>query len=261
MLVDELKANAVFPELWPGSFYTSPLKRCIATAVAISTASHRPEQKETSLPPPTVHVMDNLREWLGWNHNEQNDTRGTRAEIDEHATKFLQVKLSFPLSFPEADEMFMQDPLEEVWVQVDQRWEQTLNFVFETDPNRVICITGNNRSIQSGLRVIGHSADDEELNNGFGIMNMKNGAMVAFLVRRHTVDASEVDNMRLKRESLRKKEERIIGEKKAEDDKKAEEEVIEMTSDKFESLLELLDPVGKQMVLAIRGRTGPEDCR
>lgn len=153
----------------------------------------------------------------------------------------------------------MQDPLQEVWVQVDERWEQALNFVFETDPNKVICITGNNRSIQSGFRVIGHDADDDVLTNGFGIMNMKNGAMVAFLVRRYALGAGEVENLRLRREKLGKKEERIIRGRKAEDDQRADEGVIKMTPGRFESLLELLAPLEQQLVLAIRGRTGTKE--
>lgn len=167
MLRKELTDNLVFPVLWPGSFYTSPLRRCIETAAAITTA-----EKPSNDPELEVCVVDNFREWMGYDHNEQNDTRGTREEIEKHAKNVLKVKTKFMGSFPEEDKMFNQKPLQETWSQVDERWEAALNSIFETDSNKVICICGNNRSIQSGLRLIGHEADEKVLEDNFSIMNM-----------------------------------------------------------------------------------------
>lgn len=82
----------------------------------------------------------------------------------------MGVKLSFSLVFPSEDETFLQIPLEETWVQVDQRWEETLHFIFETDSNKVICIGGHNQCIQSGFRTMGHAVDDETLRHNFDIM-------------------------------------------------------------------------------------------
>lgn len=199
--------------------------------------------------------MDGLREWLGWNHNEQNDTRGTRTEIESLAKNLSQVRLSFPVDFPEEDEMFMRDPLEEVWMQVDLRWEKALNFIFENDPNKVICITGNNRAIQSGLRIIGHDICNETLENNFGIMNMKHGAVVAFLVRRYKLDDAEIESTWLERKQVWRMEEQIITQKKAEDDVKACEEVMNMSCEKLESLLSLLGPLERQVVVGMRCRS------
>lgn len=64
----ELEANSVFPKLRSGSFYTSPLRRCITTAVAISNAAYWREHSDST--EPHIDVVDNFREWLGWNHNE-----------------------------------------------------------------------------------------------------------------------------------------------------------------------------------------------
>lgn len=167
ILRNELQDNHVFPDLWPGSIYTSPLRRCIETAAAIRKAGN-----SYGVPPSEVYVADNLREWLGYNHHEQNDTRGTKEEIKKHAKSVLQVQPKFVGYFPEDDQMFNRRPLQETWSQVDERWEAALNLIFETDLNKVICICGNNRSIQSGLRVVGHEADQKVLQDNFGIMNM-----------------------------------------------------------------------------------------
>lgn len=240
----------MYPKLWPGSFYTSPLRRCITTAVAISNAAHRKGHMESK--EPHIHVVDNFREWLGWNHNQQNDTRSTRTDIEDHAATSMGIELSFPLAFPETDEMFLQSPLEETWVQVDQRWEETLRFIFETDSNKVICISGHNRCIQSGFRTMGYAVDDETLRHNFGIMNMRNGAMVAFLVRRCRLDATEVEAIRAQRATLRKKEELIIRQAKDSDDKDADKELQNMTLVEMKRLLELLHPLAQQAVHSLR---------
>lgn len=250
MLKRELEANKVFPTLWPNRFYTSPVKRCVSTTVAIINAGRN---DEPDCPVPNVIVVDNFREWLGWNHNEQNDTRGTKTEIQKHSES-LAVQPTFLHPFPEEDEMFKRNPLEEAWVDVDERWEEALNTIFDTDSSRVICICGNNRSIQSCLRLIGHRADNEVLKRSFGLANMANGAMMALLVRRVELDSAQAEERRRERRRWRKVEVDIIEQKKSADDDVAEQQVKNYGEAEIDKLLELLGQEQLDEVHAIRGQ-------
>lgn len=252
MLKTELEANEVFPTLWPKTFYTSPVKRCISTTVAILDASRN---NDSGFHVPNITVVDNFREWLGWIHSEQNDSRGTRTDIQQHA-KSLGVHPTFLGPFPEEDEMFEQDPLEEAWVDVDERWEEGLNKIFDTDPNRVVCICGNNRSLQSSLRLIGHHAADEVLERSFGLANMKNGAMMAFLVRREELNAAQIEERQRERRRWREIEVDIIVRNKRASDNLAEEQVRNYEEARFDKLREHLGQEQLEEVYAIRG-----DCK
>lgn len=77
--------------------------------------------------------------------------------------------------------------------------------------------------------------------------------MVAFLMRRCRLDATEVGAIRAaQRATLRKKDELIIRQAKDSDDKHADEELQSMTLVELERLLELCPPLEQQAVHSLR---------
>lgn len=209
------------------SFYSSPLKRCISTTEELIEACQLEKR---------LTVVDGFREWMGYDHTEFNDRRDTRTEIvkDTQARGF---KTNFSGPFPETDRMFERRPLREAYTDVDVRWENSLNRIFETDSNSIICICSNNRAIQSSFRVIGHDASTQVLRSNFGVMNMKNGAVVALLVTRVKVNPDESRRIQGSRLKCREMELGIIKRQKKIDDDKAAIELMKLTETKFREFL------------------------
>ncbi|KAJ4415152.1 hypothetical protein N0V82_007522 [Gnomoniopsis sp. IMI 355080] len=209
------------------SFYTSSLKRCISTTEELILDSQLANR---------IIVADGFREWMGYDHVEFNDRRATRTEILKD-TGSRGFKTDFLGDFPEQDEMFQRRPLREAYTDVDVRWEDSLNTIFETDSNSIICICSNNRAIQSCFRVMGHEADATVLQSNFGIMNMRNGAVVALLVTRVAIKPEEASYIQNARTDCRKMEFDIIKRQKKLQDEKAVGELCKLTKEKFKDFL------------------------
>lgn len=209
------------------NFYSSPLKRCISTTEELIEACQLEKR---------LTVVDSFREWMGYDHTEFNDRRDTRTEIVKD-TQSRGFKTAFSGSFPETDRMFKRRPLREAYTDVDIRWETSLNRIFETDSNNIICICSNNRAIQSSFRVIGHEASTQVLRSNFGVMNMKNGAVVALLVTRVKVSPDESRQIQRSRLQCREVELEIIKRQKKIDDEKAAIELVKLTERRFKEFL------------------------
>lgn len=230
MIEDALHA-AGFQTSPPVSFYSSPLKRCISTTEEVIEACQLEKR---------LTVVDSFREWMGYDHTEYNDRRDTRTEIlRDTQSRGFQTAFSGP--FPEADRMFERRPLRETYTDVDIRWEDSLNRIFETDSNNIVCICSNNRAIQSSFRVIGHEASPQVLRSNFGIMNMRNGAVVALLVTRVAISPEESRKIQESRSKCREVELEMIRRQKNIDDDKAVVELTKLTERKF-----------KEFILAVR---------
>lgn len=191
------------------SFYSSSLNRCISTAeIAASaifqhqeqntvgkgaTATHGATSRYPQGSRPALVVLDELREWLGWDHNAGSDRRGSKAEIT-HAFRDSHVDLVFKRDFPEDDIMMRQgDTVRETWVDVRKRWERALDWIYENDARKYICLFGNNRSLQCGLHVLGLPLDAGlvDKHKKITVVNMANCAMVALIVRRQALSGPE----------------------------------------------------------------------
>lgn len=232
------------------SFYSSSLKRCIVTTEELVLACQLEKR---------ITVVDGFREWMGYDHTEFNDRRATRTEIlQDSRTRGFHTE--FLGSFPERDEMFESRPLREAYTDVDVRWENSLNTIFEMDPNNIICICSNNRAIQSYFRVTGHKADATVLLDNFGIMNMRNGAVVALLVTRLAINPEESKHIQQARLDCREMELDIIKRQKNIEDRKAMEELTRLTRDRFKEFLSTIGIDQKQEVrFAYEGGHGQED--
>lgn len=183
--------------LAPRSFYAGPHQRVVSHAVVMATAiSHAVEPDNAKDPLPTVNVMDNFREWMGYDHNEATDCRGTRTEIvDKARLPGPGPSVDFKGFFSERDEMFEEriragESVRELWIDVDRRWREALDVIWRDDDSQSICIVGNNRSLQSLLRVVGFPCTKQTLEEEFGILNMQNAAIVPLLVTRITDEES-----------------------------------------------------------------------
>lgn len=194
MLLDDLEV-----EPRDVGFYSSPLHRCIATAeiAARTVFEGNTTTRSTTrmLPPrgrPVVGVLDELREWLGWDHNMETDRRGTKAEITNDFRHF-NVDLMFKEDFPEEDAMCQGETIRESWVDVRKRWERALDWIFENDARKYICLSSNNRSLQCGLHVLGLPLDAGliEKHKKITVVNLANCAMLAFVVRRQPLNYTE----------------------------------------------------------------------
>lgn len=239
MIEDALLAVGFQTET-PVSFYSSPLKRCISTTEELIEACQLEKR---------LTVVDNFREWMGYDHTEYNDKRETRTEILRD-TRSRGFKAAFSGPFPEADRMFERRPLREAYTDVDIRWEDSLNRIFETDSNNIVCICSNNRAIQSSFRVVGHEASPQVLRSNFSIMNMKNGAVVALLVTRVALSPEESKEIQESRSKCRELELEVIKRQKRIDDEKAAVELMKLTERKF-----------KEFILAVRTDQKHEVCR
>lgn len=200
------------------SFYSSSLHRCISTAeiaagaVFRGNATMRPAKRMS--PPrgrPAVIVLDELREWLGWDHNVATDRRSSKAEITR-AFRHSDVDLVFKKDFPEEDVMCQKETIRESWVDVRRRWERALDWIYDNDPRKYVFLSSNNRSLQCGLHVLGLPLDAGliEKHKKITVVNMANCAVLAFVVRRQPLSDPEVLEKEMLWEALELKEQDII---------------------------------------------------
>lgn len=180
-------------------FYSSSLNRCIHTAAIAANAvfqgdAERCRTEETShvREQPAVIVFDEFREWLGWDHNAGSDRRSSKTDI-KHAFRESNVDLMFRRDFPEEDVMCQAKVIQEHWVDVRRRWERALDWIYENDERKYICLFSNNRSLQCGLDVLGLPLDADlvQKHKKITVVNMANGAMLAFVVHRQPLSGPE----------------------------------------------------------------------
>ncbi|KAF3767068.1 hypothetical protein M406DRAFT_328175 [Cryphonectria parasitica EP155] len=168
--------------LTPQSFYTGPHLRCITqTTIMAKILSGRAH--------PHVAIMDEMREWMGFGHDEVTDCRGTKSQISHRVRDRGAIAIFGGDDFPEQDEMFEErvrsgESVEELWIDVDRRWLRALEFIWQVDDHNVICICSNNRSLQSLLRLVGFPCSVETLEDEFGILNLQNSAIIPLLIKR-----------------------------------------------------------------------------
>lgn len=201
-------------------FYSSPLRRCISTAAiaacAVSQGDANADTRHTQETShargrPAVTVLDELREWLGWDHNVETDRRGTKTDI-EQAFAQSDVDLRFKTDFSEEDVMFQDERVRETWVGVRRRWERALDWIFQSDERKYICLFGNNRSLQCGLNALGLPLDTRlvEEHKKITVVNLANCAMLALVVHRQPLSAAEAHVKELNWQDLERQEQSVI---------------------------------------------------
>lgn len=201
-------------------FYSSSLRRCISTAeiaaCAVSqgnaNADNRTTQATSHVPVrPAVMVLDELREWLGWDHNVQADRRGSKTDI-EQAFHHSGVDLIFKHDFSEEDIVFQGETIRETWVNVRRRWERALDLIFESDERKYICLFGNNRSLQCALHALSLPLDAGLVQQykKITVVNLANCAVLALVIRRQSLSAAEAQEKELQWKDLERNEQDVI---------------------------------------------------
>lgn len=190
----------------PKSYYSSPLRRCIQTAIHVNKALYG-----KSKAPDTIHVKDGLREWIGWDHNHSSDMRSPKQEMKAMAT-MIGGNIDYPT--PQENDPWVPNfaskknlkfDRKEAYADVRKRIEETLNGIFDNDTSKVIHLFLHNRCFRSFLRVIGHTEAEE--------IDMENCATIVFLVTRTKANAA--DKEKLYREQKVKEEKQIAEERNA----------------------------------------------
>lgn len=164
----------------PVTVYTSPLRRCIQTAM-YALARLRPPG------PIRLHIKDGLREWKGYEHNHTSDRRNTTpailalvAQLGAELGLVVYPKLDWTLDQPDEADM------RETYVDVDRRVRSVLSDIF-SDPTsgRCVLLVLHNRSNKSLLRVLGHSQPQV---HG---LDLENCAVLSYLISRRLLGPDE----------------------------------------------------------------------
>lgn len=170
----------------PLAIYSSPLRRCIQTAMRFiqQAGLHRPSP-DGRFPPVTLHIKEGLREWMGYGHNHQSDHKGSRAEIQALVGQ-LSAELGVSVAY-ELDVTEHEDFHDETYTDVDQRVRGVLDDIFN-NPGSGGCVmlVLHSRCNKSLLRVMGHppaAVDNFE---------MANCAVLPYRVARRMLDGREV---------------------------------------------------------------------
>lgn len=209
----------------PISYYSSPLRRCVLTAIYASEGLYGSPYAKP------IYIKDNLREWLGWNHKHSSDQRGTKSQILSCAASAGGQIIS-DNSFPERDVM-VGASAKETFADVRFRIKRALDDIFDTDDAPVIHLFLHNRCFRSFLCVIGHAIEKEEF-------DMANGATVAFLVQRQPLTENERRHRRTIEAELRIEEQHAIERAKKDLSDIAQTQVREMSSEQAAEIYEEL---------------------
>lgn len=162
----------------PVIIYTSPLRRCIQTAM-YAIGALQLHQKVT------LCVKEGLREWKGYDHNHQSDRRNTTPHIlalFNDLQRQLNIDVEIELDGKQDNE---DDPImRETYVDVDRRIRQVLDDIFDDDDSSCAMLVLHNRSNKSVLRVMGHA--HEEVHR----LDKENCAILGYLMERTLLDPS-----------------------------------------------------------------------
>lgn len=164
----------------PVTVYTSPLRRCIQTAM-YALAKLRPSG------PITLHIKEGLREWKGYEHNHTSDRRNTTTAI---LALVAQLSVELGLAVNPVLDWALDQPdeadMRETYVDVDRRVRRVLDDIY-ADPNsgRCVLLILHNRSNKSLLRVLGHTQAQV---HG---LDLENCAVLSYLIRRRLLDPQE----------------------------------------------------------------------
>ncbi|KAI7776415.1 hypothetical protein LA080_005370 [Diaporthe eres] len=170
----------------PRAIYTSPLRRCIQTAMHMikQTGLHLPSP-DGHFPPATLHIKDGLREWMGYGHNHQSDHKGSRAEI-QALVEQLRADLGVPVAY-KLDVTERESFHDETYTDVDLRVRGVLDDIFSSpDSGGCVMLVLHSRWNKSFLRVLGHpprAVDNFE---------MVNCAILPYRVARRMMGGEEV---------------------------------------------------------------------
>ncbi|KAJ4393135.1 putative phosphoglycerate mutase pmu1 [Gnomoniopsis smithogilvyi] len=156
----------------PVIVYTSPLRRCIQTAMYAISAL-RLDQKIT------LCVKEGLREWKGYDHDHQSDRRNTTPHIlslFNDLKRKLRVNVEIELDGKQdaEDDLIMR----ETYVDVDRRTREVLDDIFNDDDSTCSMLVLHNRSNKSVMRVMGHIQDEVHK------LDKENCAMLGYLMER-----------------------------------------------------------------------------
>lgn len=171
----------------PKIVYTSPLKRCIQTAM-YAISSLQLDHKVT------LRVREGLREWKGFDHDHQSDRRDITPNILKLFNELKQ-ELCVDVDFEHDGEQEDEDELvmQETYVDVDRRIRSVLDDIFHSDKSDCCILVLHNRSNKSVLRVMGHNQDEVHK------LDMENCAVLGYLVKRELMLDAAAEN-RLKNE-------------------------------------------------------------
>ena len=136
----------------PQTYYSSPLRRCITTATYIYGALHGPMLS------PKNRVKEDLRVWMGCEHNHSPDQRRTKKQIEEDTTFRGKVDLTFKSDERFGDKDIMSgNNTKETYEDVRVRITRALINIFKHDDARVIHLFLHGRCFRYFLRTIGPS--------------------------------------------------------------------------------------------------------
>lgn len=165
----------------PVAVYTSPLRRCIQTAMYTLAKLRLPG-------PITLHIKEGLREWKGYEHNHTSDRRNTTPAVLALVSQLsaelrLAVRPVLDWALDQPDEVNMR----ETYVDVDRRVRHVLDDIF-ADPTsgRCVLLVLHNRSNKSLLRILGHTQTQV---HG---LDLENCAVLSYLINRRLLGADEV---------------------------------------------------------------------
>lgn len=164
----------------PVIVYTSPLRRCIQTAM-YAIGALRLDQKIT------LCVKEGLREWKGYDHDHQSDRRNTTPHIvslfnDLKRKLRLNVEIELDGKQDAEDDLIMR----ETYVDVDRRIREVLDDIFDDNDSTCSMLVLHNRSNKSVMRVMGHTQDEVHS------LDKENCAILGYLMDRtvlHPADA------------------------------------------------------------------------
>lgn len=200
----------------PVTVYTSPLRRCIQTAM------HTIASMQPAAQPLTLHVKEGLREWKGYDHNHQSDRRDVSSAIiklfdglkRELGLSNVQLKLD-PGAQDEVDDLEMK----ETYVDVDRRVRKVLDDIFDKDDADCVMLVLHNRSNKSLLRVLGHTQNEV---HG---LDMENCAVLGYLMGRELLDEEALDQRAAKEKKQWVRDRNFAEAEKKERHKQAEKDI------------------------------------
>lgn len=196
----------------PLCIYTSPLRRCIETAMHTIAALRRSlgEQHPQRV---TLHIKEGLREWKGYDHNHQSDRRDVTANITAVCAA-LRAELGLgegdlDIRLDGAQDREDDPVMRETYVDVDRRVRRVLDDLFDgpstttaaaaadggeaaattapPPPAECAMLVLHNRSNKSVLRVLGHRQAEVHR------LDMENCAVLGYLMGREALDEGDAE--------------------------------------------------------------------